>query len=212
MPYARWPGSGETLTLQVHGRAAPLVATVDEVGDGWIRMREPYDPAGALVDEPPPGSRLLLQWTNAAGKHSCEGVLSGVRLDRVPLWIVPVQHGPTVQQRREFVRVADLVPVVLVVGEHREEGIVCDLSEGGARCVLVGEAPAGAPMVVGEELGLELALDGHRVTVRVELLELTTLGDSRRELRLRFRGLGGSGDVLRRHLIAQQYRARAVRR
>ncbi len=207
MAYTRWPRPGESVLLEIQDRATPLVAVVEEVDDLRLVVREPYDPAGSTVDQPPPGSRLVLRWDNDAGRHACEGLLAGIHLDRVPLWQVPLEGPPVVEQRRAHVRVPDALPVELHAAGRTDRAVVCDVSEGGARCV-VEQRPSVEP---GEELTLRMVLEGRTAEAPGVLLESLVLGDGRTQLRVRFRHLGTAAAPLRRHVMAQQYRARAVR-
>ena len=167
-------------------------------------LRKPVD----VQQELPVGSGILLRWKTAAGRHELKTKLAAEVYDVMPLWELDALGEPAVWQQRAFVRAADSLPVHLRQEETLCRGVVVDLSEGGARCVLrhsdgiVVAAPAELHMMLEEK---QLALPGTLLSLEADEAE-------RHIIRMQFGPLGRTSDLLRRRVMEQQRRVRALTR
>jgi hypothetical protein len=203
------PETGTAVRLTSVADGAVLAAVVDAVEDGGtVLLREPWSVADLHAPELPTGSALLLEWTSPRGLHAAPAHVTGRRTDVVPLSRVVLDAVPTVQQRRAYVRVPEALPAVLQADGVLTDAVVVDLSEGGARCVLrVGDRLRPHAVVA-----LHLELDGDRLQVEGDLLEVAPHPEGT-TVRLRFLRPGARlAARLRRHVVGQQRRALAVRR
>jgi hypothetical protein len=197
------------LTVQASGRQHRSV--VDEVGrtpDDELLLRQPvglHGPGGTVVE---PGTALHLVWCSPSGRHDLLAVFRGLAVDRVRLWRVQPEGRVCTTQQREFTRAGDALPATVRRDESAWTGIVVDLSEGGARCVL--QAPATPP--ADAVVRLEVEVEGQLLLLPARVLASSPLPGSSHELRLAFQAVGRAADVLRRRVLAQQRRARSVLR
>jgi hypothetical protein len=197
------------LTVQASGRQHRSV--VDEVGrtpEDELLLRQPVGllgPGATVVD---PGTALHLVWCSPSGRHDLMAVFRGLAVDRVRLWRVQPEGLVCTTQQREFTRSGDALPATVRRDEQAWAGIVVDLSEGGARCVV--QAPAMPP--ADEVVLLDVEVEGQPLLLRATVLASSPLSGSRHELRLAFQSIGRAADVLRRRVLAQQRRARSVLR
>ena len=202
-----WPRPGHHVRLRVLGTETVLDALVEEVeAPTALRLCEPYLADGSSAAPPVPGTRLLVTWATAAGQHELLAVYAGTTRDRVLLWDLDTEAEPVVQQRRQFARAADAMPAQLLREGDIWDVIIADLSEGGARCVVLSPAE----LVPGQMLELRMTLHDHPVAVQAELLALDALQPDRATARLRFVQPGRAADMVRRRVLEQQRKARAA--
>ncbi len=213
MAIAVWPRTGQRVDVLLPGSGEQMLAVVDDSRPPeQLHLREPVTPDGAHASRVPVGKELMLRWTTPAGLHELAVVLADFPFNRVQLWKLVPLTVPVVDQRREYVRSPDALQAQLIHGMHRWHGIAIDLSEGGARCVV--DEPA--DLVVGSTLKVVLDVEGEPIVVDGDLLALEPMdGDiktPRATVRLRFHMLGRAADVIRRHVLEQERRARAMAR
>lgn len=207
------PPVGQRISLQVPGTGTLLVSVVDDVDSASVLLREPVHSTGAPADALPEGTVLCLAWTTPSGRHELAATLTCLRRGPVPLWeLAPARTARTTQLRR-FARAGDALPasvvrapVVRVPGAWPT--VVADLGEGGARCVLADAHD----LVEGEDVVLSTVVDDEDLHLPARVVEVAPLPDGRSQLRLAFVDIGRAADVVRRHVLAQQRRARAVSR
>ena len=204
------PPVEQHVNVTVPTSTAVLLALVDHVtadSDPAVVLREPVTASGARVVPPVRHEDLLLQWTSPAGRHELVTAFTGLLPGRVPLWrLLPRTELRTVQDRR-FARAGDALPAVLERGDTSWPAVVADLSEGGARCVVDSRDVAITDTVV-----LSLEVEGRSLHLTARVLAAVPTSAGRCELRLEFLDVGRAGDVVRRRVLAQQRRARAVSR
>lgn len=202
-----WPLPGQRICVDVTGGPCALVAVVDDVRPPeQLHLREPVHPAGDPAPAVAPGSTVLLTWTTSAGQHTLRATLVDLPVARVRLWRLAPTQPPSVHQRRAFVRVSDTLRVDLCRGEQHWSAGLCDLSEGGVRCVVLQPDD----LAVGHELRVSLQLESRTVEVSAVVLEVDRTTGQGTRARLRFGELRSNGDIIRRRVLEQQRRARAV--
>lgn len=205
----RWPVAGQRIEVHVDASSPALLAVVDDVrAPAQLHLREPVQQDGRPAPAAEPGTWLRLTWTTDNGYHELPAVLVALPVSRTRLWKLSPDDIPRVVQRREFVRAPDVLGVQLARGQARWAAVLCDLSEGGARCVVT----AHEQLQVGEALVVHLQLEGRAVAVHAVLLALEPLPQGRAAVRLRFDGLRRDADLVRRRVLEQQRRMRATLR
>lgn len=205
----QWPRSGQRVDLELPGIDEPLVAVVDDIrAPEQLHVREPVQRNGIPGPTAGLGTTMRIGWGTRAGYHVLEVLLAGTPALRMRLWRLEPVGMIAVLQRRAFIRVADSLPVELHRGEMMWLASVCDLSEGGARCVLSSKAAIAA----GDRVQLAAEIDGTPIRVDAVVVELERLGEARASVRLRFAELRREGDVIRRRVMDVQRRARALER
>jgi hypothetical protein len=145
-------------------------------------------------------------WWSPAGRHELPATFAGLALDRVRLWRVQPDGLVTTTQQREYTRSGDALPATVRQDEQSWPGVVVDLGEGGARCVLETARPPARDATVL----LDVEIDGHALLLPCRVLATNPLAGQRCEVRLAFQSIGRAADVLRRRVLAQQRRARSV--
>jgi hypothetical protein len=178
-----WPSAGMLLDVRVSATGVTIRAVVDDVRPpDQLHVREPVTLAGGPVGPLPLGSSLLLCWTGPAGPRELPVVLADVPALRVPVWRLEPSPTPVVLQRRASVRAPAFLRVELARGTERWRAGLCDLSGGGARCLL---ADADG-LEAGDAVEVRLPLDDQLLRLPAELLAVETLDGGRAAVRLRF--------------------------
>lgn len=202
-----WPASGQLLRVDVLLGPEGLKGVVDDVRPpDQLHLREPVPPPGADLPEPSPGTPVRLVWTTAAGEHTLHATMESRPQTRVPLWRLRPEGEPVVRQRREFIRVPDTLLVAMSRDDDCWSARVMDLSEGGMRCVLLDDHD----LADGDEVRVAMDMDEGRVVIPSVVLEVLSGQGGRTVARVRFGELKREGDLLRRRVLQQQRRARAV--
>ena len=204
------PPVEQHVSVTLASSTAVLLGLVDHVtadADPSVVLREPVTASGARVLPPVRDEDLLLQWTSAAGRHELVTSFTGLLPGRVPLWrLLPRAEPRTVQDRR-YARAGDALPAVLERSDTTWSSVVADLSEGGARCVV-----DCLEITIADRVVLHLEVEGQSLHLAGRVLAAVPTPDGRCELRLEFGDIGRAEDVVRRRVLAQQRRARAVAR
>jgi hypothetical protein len=202
---------GQQLRLTVDATGRQTRSVVDEIGStaqDELLLREPVGVDGPGGADVVAGAALHLVWCSPVGQHELPATFIGLAQDRVQLWRVQPDGLVTTTQQREFTRAGDALPATVRRDEQAWPGVVVDLSEGGARCVL--EAPTSPPSDVAVLLDVEI--DGQVLLLPARVLAASPLSGQRSEVRLAFQSIGRAADVLRRRVLAQQRRARSALR
>lgn len=197
-----WPVAGQLVAVVVEGGHGQNCVVDDVRPPDSLVLREPV----SITGEPPVGGAVHLFWSSAAGRHELAATLARQTWDNMPLWELHVTHEPSVRQERAFTRAADALPCQLLQHDQQWRAIVVDLSEGGARCIV----HDCAALLAGTSAELHLALEGRELTLPAEILSVEPGTEDRWVVRLRFVGLGRLSDLLRRRVMEQQRRARAL--
>lgn len=178
-----WPTAGQLVAVRVSETGRQLRAVVDDVRPpDQLHVRAPVTLAGAPVEPLPLGSSLLLSWDAPTGRCELPVVLSALPALRVPVWRLEPVTAQVVAQRRASVRAPAFLRVELRRGLDRWQAGLCDLSAGGARC-LVGHTD---DLAAGDLLTLRFDLDEQPVQLPAELLAVEPIDRGRATLRLRF--------------------------
>ena len=200
-----WPQAGQRVDVQVPADASLLLAVVDDVRPPeQLHLRVPVQRTGDPAPEVPVGSPVALSWTSTAGRHVLPSTLVAMPQARVMLWKLEPASEPTVVQRREFVRVPETLQVALRRGDQLWVAGLCDLSEGGARCVVL----TPNDLAEGDVLQVAISLEEHDLDLAASVVSVEQ-GEERTTTRLCFESLGREADVLRRRVLEQQRLARA---
>ena len=209
-----WPRTGQRVEVELVATRERMVAVVDDARPPQqLHLREPVTPEGGPIGRVPLGAQLRMWWTTPAGLHELAVVLDGLPWNRVPLWRLVPLMTPVVDQRRSYLRAPDAIDATLTRGPSEWHGTVVDISEGGARCVV--DEPS--DLRDGDVVRLGLEIDGQPITVHAEVLAIQLLDApldevQRATVRMRFEALGRAADVVRRRVLQQERRARALAR
>ena len=204
---ATWPESGQRIGVRLDTSTSSLIAVVDDVRPPeQLHLREPVTASGGPSPAVEIGTPLSLLWTSSAGQHVLPSRLVDLPRARVPLWRLEPQGEVVVVQRREFVRVPDTLEVELHRGDDCWVGRLADLSESGARCAV----PTAGDLHEGDELRLHLRIDDEELHVPAVVLAVTPGAAGRATARLRLDARRHEADLLRRRVLEQQRRARAM--
>ena len=206
MPGELWPHAGQRVDVQVPEDSSLLLAVVDDIrAPEQLHLRVPVQRTGEPAPEVPVGSPVSLSWTTPAGQHVLTSTLVALPRARVQLWKLEPASEPVVRQRREFVRVPETLQVGLRRGDQLWVAGLCDLSEGGARCVVL----TPNDLAEGDVLRIAISLEEAKLDVAAAVVGVEQ-GEDRTTTRLRFEHVGREADLLRRRVLEQQRRARAA--
>ena len=201
------PCVGERVELTVIETGTELLAVVDDVTPtGAIILREPVELTGAPTADLPEGTRLVVGWLSPQGRHDLDVVLDGFSHDRMTLWHLVGPERPRTTQLRRYVRASDALRVRVVRGPDQWSAVVADLSEGGARCVVVNTRAIRA----SDHVVVHMTVEASDLGLPAHVLEVSPLPEGRSQLRLEFLDIGRDADVVRRHVLDQQRRSRAT--
>lgn len=202
------PPVDEHLLITVAATGARLHSRVDDdVAAHCLLVHEPLRADGSPVAALPAGSRLALGWTSQLGQHELDATLVEVRRARVTLWQLATDGATRTRQLRRYARAADTLLARLRTDEATRPTVVVDLGEGGARITV----PASCELAAGERVELQVTVDGSALHLPARVVEVLPLDLLHRAARLEFEDIGRAADVLRRRVLEQQRRARAVR-
>jgi hypothetical protein len=205
VPPPLMPGLRERVHVRVGRWAVSLPSIVEDVTETDILLGAPLDLAEG--QEPSAGERMLLMWEDAAGPHTLPCSFAAVVPRELPQWRVTPDGLAKGDQRRRHVRAATDGAATIIRDQSANAATLLDVSEGGLRCRLTKED---ALVGVGDLVSCvfnagthELDLRGRVVQVHLELGEPRVLAVSFLDL------TGSQADELRRHVFAEQARARS---
>ena len=202
----QWPRAGQRVDVQIDEDSSLLMAVVDDVrAPEQLHLRVPVQRTGEPAPEVPVGSAVSLSWTSPAGQHVLPSTLVALPETKVRLWKLEPEADPLVVQRREYVRVPETLRVSLRRGDELWIAGLCDLSEGGARCVVL----TPNDLSPGDVLTVTVTIDDRQLDLPGAVVGVDQQ-DERTLARVRFEELGRDADVLRRRVLEQQRRARAA--
>lgn len=201
-----WPRPGQRVDVRIDDDGSLLLAVVDDVrAPEQLHLRVPVQRTGEPAPEVPVGTAVALSWTSAAGQHVLPSTLVGLPEARVQLWRLAPDAEPVVFQRREFVRVPETLKVSLQRGAELWIAGLCDLSEGGARCVVL----TPNDLAEGDVLRVSITIGDDALDLTAAVVGLEQ-DDDRTTARLRLETEARAADVIRRRVLEQQRRARAA--
>jgi hypothetical protein len=209
-----WPRTGQRVDVELVSSRERMVAVVDDARPPeQLHVREPVTPEGGPIGRVPLGAHLRMWWTTPAGLHELAVVLDGLPHNRIQLWRLVPLMTPVVDQRRNYLRAPDALDATLGRGPDEWVGTVVDISEGGARCVV--EEPG--DLRSGDVVRLAVEIDSQPLSVQAEVLSIEMMDApldevQRATVRMRFEALGRAADVVRRRVLEQERRARALAR
>jgi hypothetical protein len=180
----------------------------DTVDDGFL-LTEALTKDGAPVGAPAGGAPLRLSWTTDAGWSEATATMVGTVRRQVVLWQIRFVGEPKLNQRREYARAPESLPVRLAVDGDKCRGTVRSLSEGGLLCVL-DDWPSYEP---GQQVVSEIVLEDRLVRLAGKILSMNGNDDGDCVLRVQFSEVGKTeGNLIRRRVLDQQRKARALGR
>jgi hypothetical protein len=198
------PGLRQRIGIRAATWQTSLPSIVEDVLDEDLVVGAPITLAEGM--EPAQGDTITVAWEDANGPHLLDATLVTVLRRELPQWQLRPHGVPRIEQQRRHVRVAMDKPAVLVRDKQSLDAGLIDLSEGGARARLHDpEAVVG----VGDVLSLIVVLDGAELDLRARIVRVHVLPGQPRTVTATFQDLTHhQADVLRRHVFAEQTRAR----
>lgn len=198
------PALRQRVGIKASSWQTSLPSIVEDILDEDLVVGAPL----TLVEgmEPAQESEVTVAWEDANGPHLLDTTLVAVLKRELPQWQLRPHGLPRTEQHRRHVRVAMDKPAVLVRDKQSLDADLLDLSEGGTRAHLRDpEAVVG----VGDVLSLVVVLDGAELDLRARIVRVTVLPGQARTVTAVFQDLTHhQADVLRRHVFAEQTRAR----
>lgn len=198
------PGLRQRIGIRAASWQTSLPSIVEDLFDEDLVVGAPM----TLVDgmEPAQGDHITVAWEDANGPHLLDTELVTVLKRELPQWQLRPHGAPRTEQQRRHVRVALDKPAVLVRDKQSLDCHLLDLSEGGARARL---EDAEAVVAVGDVLSLIVVLDGDELDLRARIVRVHVLPGHPRTVTAVFQDTTHhQADVLRRHVFAEQTRAR----
>lgn len=197
------------LRQRVHvrlGRWAVSLPSIVEDGEGGeIVLGAPLDLAED--QQPAAGERLLVMWEDQAGPHTLPCSFVAMVPRELPQWRLVPDGTAKGDQRRRHVRASTDGAATVVRDQKTMTAALLDVSEGGLRCRLDDvDDVAGVGDLIScgfNASGKDLELRGKVVQVHLDLGKPRVLAVSFLDL------TGHQADELRRHVFAEQSRARA---
>lgn len=206
--------SADLRAVDVPSRVEGLDAPDHPDGVRRVLVATPRFPGDA--EEPPAGAACRLTWTAAAGIVELPvafeaAVVEGSEPTVLRLWWLTVTGEPVRTQRRDYFRCPLAVPVTVGPAPPAAgtlTGRTTDLSEGGLRCLLVGD-----PLSAGTEVRTTLARpDGQQLHLpgRVLRSDPARRAPDHADTVVRFADPEATGDDVRRVIFAEQLRLRRL--
>lgn len=209
MPEEIPPPALPEMRQRVHVRlarwAVSLPSIVEDVEGGDIVLGAPLD----LMEEQQPvaGERVLVRWEDQAGPHSLPCSFGSVVPRELPQWRLAPDGVARDEQRRRHVRAVTDGGAKLVRDQSTLDAELLDVSEGGIRCRLGGVDDV---IGVGDLIGCAFNASGKHLELRGKVVQVHLELGKPRVLAVSFLDLTGhQADELRRHVFAEQSRARA---
>lgn len=198
------PEINALVDVDVAGWASVRHSRVDDVDDEIVVVAPLIDGGDR---EPPVGSPVTVTWTGPSGAMELRTSLVGTDERAIRLWRLLPQGPVMINQRRDHVRVATLLSLVLHNDGSRIDGHLVDLSEGGLR----GTCRAPAPLGLGDHVDAVFDFDQQLIEVAAEVVRVERHGEHV-SAGCRFIDVPlGQGDLIRRFVFARQRRERAQR-
>ena len=198
------PEVNTVVDLEVPGREAALLSWVrDSRPDRLVLM-------GGQDDERRPvrlaaGETLTVVWKGPDGLRALPVEFVAIRLGGAePMWEVRPTGPPVRAQRRDAVRAALVLPVVVTAPAGELAGATLDVSEGGCRCAVA--AVPGVRVESGTVVPVTLQLHDQQVRTEAEVVRVLPLPGDRTQLSLRFIGLGERGEDRLRGMVFAELR------
>jgi hypothetical protein len=227
-----YPEERTAVDVRAASRGDVLLSFVERVADSELLLSVGQDKTQRRV-RLEPSERLELIWRGPEDLRSAPAELisvDGVGSD-APMWRVRLTGPAARGQRRAAVRAPLMVPMSICVDNRNREAVSVDLSEGGVRCLLDDDATAHLQrsdtatgdveptssvdkwLEVGKVVAITVDLEQEQISCEAEVIRRHHRADRRKELSLRFIGLGEyREDMIRRHVFAglRDLRARGL--
>lgn len=197
------------LRQRVHVRAGTWATSMPSVVEDLLEtdlvVAGPLD----LVEDqvPETGARITVAWEDANGPQILPCELGSVLVRELPQWQVRPAGPARSEQRRRHVRVAAEDAVTIIRDREALGATLLDLSEGGMRFVL---EDADTFVGCGDLLSAVLRFEGTEHDMRSRVVRVHVVPGHPRTVAAAFLDLSHhQADDLRRHVFAEQTRARA---
>ena len=198
------PGLRQRIGIRAQPWQTSLPSIVEDLLDEDIVVGAPTTLAEGM--EPATDDTIVVAWEDGNGPHVLDTTLVAVLRRELPQWQLRPTGLPRTEQHRRHIRVALDRPAVLVRDKQSLDANLLDLSEGGARARL---ADTDAVVGVGDVLSLIVVLDGEELDLRAKIVRVHVLPEHPRTVTAVFQDpTHHQADVLRRHVFAEQTRAR----
>ena len=198
------PALRQRIGIRAGAWQTSLPSIVEDLLDEDLVVGAPTSLAEGM--EPAQEDPITVTWEDPNGPHVLDTTLVAVLRRELPQWQLRPHGLPRQEQHRRHIRVAVDKPAVLVRDKQSLEAHLLDLSEGGARARL---NDADAVIGVGDTLSLVVVLDGAELDLRARIVRVMVLPGQPRMVTATFQDLTNhQADVLRRHVFAEQTRAR----
>lgn len=161
-------------------------------------------PDVSLLHVPQVGEHAVVAWLADGARYELKVRMLGV--DETGAWHVLRLASAERIQRRRFFRVPLVHRCRVGADDLVLEGMVLDISEGGALC----RVPRTGSLEAGATVQVDLLLDGDPVATFARVVAVTAGAGDAVDLRLEITDRHAS-DVLRRHVFSFQVRDRALR-
>ena len=197
------PEERSVVDVKAVSRDDVLISFVEEASGSELVLSVGTDSSQRRV-RLEPGEHLELIWRGPEELRSVPAELVAVSAGDTPTWRIRTVGPASRGQRRAAVRAPLAVPLELTVGGTVLQGATLDLSEGGSRCLLAGNAEKQPAVEAGTVVPVTVDLDGDRLTVDAEVVRHHPREDDRTELSLRFLRIGEKReDLIRRRVFAE---------
>jgi hypothetical protein len=227
-----YPEERTAVDVRAASRDDVLLSFVEKVTDSELLLSVGQDKTQRRV-RLEPAERLDLIWRGPEDLRSAPAELisvDGVGSD-APMWRVRLSGPAARGQRRAAVRAPLTVPISICVDNHKRAAVSVDVSEGGVRCVLDEDATAHTERLdtatgdvahsstvdkaleVGKVVAITVDLEEEQISCEAEVIRRHHRTDRRKEVSLRFIGLGEyREDTIRRYVFAglRDLRARGL--
>lgn len=202
-----WPDVNTLAFIDVVDEPVMLQSRVESVQGTAVTLAAPTGAYGMPV-LPIAGETVLIAWNTVRGYFERKGIVECSERTPQPRMTVRPLGDVRNLQRRAHVRVPQLSPVTIALGEHKIRASLLDVSESGVRCVIDRPSPIGMDTEVTVTLDL---LEEELVQLPATPARMYAIDDEHLEIGLTFTDIDDrTASRIRRHVFAQQVRDRAM--
>lgn len=189
------------VTVGVAGDAVELPSRIEDLDDTTLVVAIPPHGPRALSDSGT--DEVDLHWVSIRGRYQQPAVVVETIKDPILQWRLEPYGEPQLMQRREYVRLATVLPLRV---QHRElvaDGTTIDISEGGCRCLV-----DYSDMEPGSEVMVYVEIEGRQLAIPGQVMRTVRALHARTEVVVVFHHPAQHGDLIRRFVFKMQVRMR----
>ena len=202
-----WPDVNALAFIDVVDEPVMLQSRVECIDGTAVTLAAPTGAYGMPV-LPTAGETVLVAWNTVRGYFERKGIVEHSQRTPQPRMTVRPLGDVRKLQRRAHVRVPQLSPVSITLGDKRLRASLLDVSESGVRCVVDRPTPLGMDSSVTVTLEL---LDDTVAELEALPARMYAIDDEHLEIGLTFTEIDESTATrIRKHVFAQQVRDRAM--